>query len=316
MIGFLFRRAVSLIATLLAASMLIFLILEVLPGDPAAVMMGVSATPESLAAIRAELGLDQPALQRYLAWIVGFATGDLGISYAYRVPVAGLVAERFAVTGPLALMAILLAAAIGISLGALAAARANTGMDAAIMACSQIGLAVPNFWFGILFVLLFAITLGWLPAGGFPGWSNPIEAFRHLLMPAFALALPQAAVLARITRSSVIEALGDDYVRTARAKGLSASLTLRRHVMRNAFVPVLTILGLQFSFLIAGTIVVENVFALPGLGRLVFQAIGGHDMITVKSLLMIFAAKVIIINALVDLAYGIVDPRLRAGGRR
>jgi peptide/nickel transport system permease protein len=310
---FLLRRLWSLAATMLVASALIFVVLEILPGDPAAVMLGVTATPEQIAVLRADLGLDRPALERYLRWIFGFFTGDLGTSYAYRVPVAGLIAERFRITGPLALMAILLAALIGITLGAIAAARANTRVDAAIMAGAQLGLAIPNFWFGILLVILFAITLGWMPAGGFPGWSNPIEALRHLLMPAIALALPQAAVLARISRSSVLEALGEDFVRTARAKGLSENATLRKHVLRNAFVPVLTILGLQFSFLVSGTIIVENVFSLPGLGRLVFQAIGGHDLITVKSLVMIFAAKVIFINAVVDLCYGIVDPRLRAG---
>jgi peptide/nickel transport system permease protein len=312
---FLLRRLWSLVATMLAASVIIFLALEILPGDPAAVMLGITATPEQIVTLRNELGLNSPAPERYFRWLVGFFTGDLGVSYAYRVPVAGLIEERFRITGPLALMAILLAAAIGITLGAIAAARANTRVDAAIMAGAQLGLAIPNFWFGILLVILFAIILGWMPAGGFPGWSNPVEAVRHLLMPAVALALPQAAVLARIARSSVLEALGEDFVRTARAKGLSENATLRKHVLRNALVPVLTILGLQFSFLISGTIIVENVFALPGLGRLVFQAIGGHDLITIKSLVMIFAAKVIIINAIVDLLYGVVDPRLR-GGRR
>jgi peptide/nickel transport system permease protein len=307
---FLLRRLIALITTLAVASVLIFVVLEILPGDPAAVMMGVTATPEQIAVMRRELGLDQPALARYFSWIAGFITGDLGISYTYRVPVSGLIEERFRVTGPLAVMAIALAGAIGISLGALAAARANTRTDAAIMVGAQAGLAIPNFWFGILLVLVFAVQFGIMPAGGFPGWAQPWDALQHLIMPAIALALPQAAVLARITRSSVLEALSEDFVRTARAKGLSAGATLRRHVLRNAFVPILTILGLQFSFLISGTIIVENVFSLPGLGRLVFQAIGAHDLILIKSIVMIFAAKVIIINAIVDFAYGLVDPRL------
>lgn len=315
---FLLRRCLALAATLFVAALLIFAALEVLPGDPAAVMLGVSATPEAVAAIRAELGLDAPAISRFFGWIIGFAGGDLGISYAYRVPIFGLIAERLLVTLPLASLALALAAAIGIFLGALAAARARSGLDAAIMALSQIGLAIPNFWFGILLVLLFSLTLGWAPAGGFPGWSAGVgPALSALILPAFALALPQAAVIARITRSSVLEVLGEDYVRTARAKGLSRGEVLRRHVLRNAMVPVLTILGLQFSFLIAGTIVVENVFSLPGLGRLLFQAIGGHDLIVIKSLVMLFAGMVIIINALVDIAYGLVDPRLagRSAGR-
>lgn len=314
MLALLLRRLLALVATLAVASVLIFTVLEVLPGDPAAVMMGVTATPEQIAVMRRELGLDQPVLTRYFGWMAGFLTGDLGISYAYRVPVAGLIAERFRITGPLALMALSCAGLIGVSLGALAAARANTRTDAAIMVGAQAGLAIPNFWFGILLVLVFAVQFGVMPAGGFPGWSNPLDALKHLLMPAIALALPLAAVLARITRSSVLEALGEDFVRTARSKGLTAGETLRRHVLRNAFVPILTILGLQFSFLISGTIIVENVFSLPGLGRLVFQAIGAHDLILIKSLVMIFAAKVIIINAAVDIAYGFVDPRLAKGG--
>lgn len=318
MLVFLARRLASLIATLAIAAVLIFAVLEILPGDPAAVMMGLNATPDSIAAIRTELGLDQPVLVRFTRWMTGFFSGDLGTSYAYRVPVAGLIVDRLAITVPLALMAISLAALIGISVGALAASRANTRVDSLIMAGAQIGLAVPNFWFGILLVLLFSITLGLMPAGGFPGWSGGVgEAMRHLILPAIALALPQAAVISRITRSAVLEALSEDYIRTARAKGLSAGQTLRRHALRNAMVPVLTILGLQFSYLIAGTIILENVFALPGLGRLLFQAIGGHDLIIIKSLVMLFAAMVIVINAAVDLAYGLVDPRLRQGrGRR
>ena len=316
MIRFLLRRLAALLVTLGFTSMLIFAVLEILPGDPAAVMLGVSATPETLAAIRLELGLDRPVLERFFSWIAGFVTGDLGISYAYRVPVAGLVLERLAITIPLALMAISLAASIGIALGAWAASRAHTRIDSVVMAIAQIGLAIPNFWFGILLVLLFSVAFGVMPSGGFPGWrAGPLEAVRHLVLPAIALALPQAAVLARISRSALLDVLEEDYIRTARAKGLSRGATLRRHALRNAMVPVLTLLGLQFSYLIAGTIIVESVFSLPGLGRLLFQAIGGHDLIVIKTLVMLFAAMVITINALVDIAYGIVDPRLRQGGR-
>jgi peptide/nickel transport system permease protein len=311
MARFLLRRLASLVATLAVAAVIIFTVLEILPGDPAAVMLGVSATPENVAVVRKELGLDRPVIERFVGWVAGFVTGDLGTSYAYRVPVAGLVAERLTVTLPLALLALSLSASLGITLGALAASRANTLVDSAIMGFSQLGLAIPNFWFGILLVLLFSVSLGLMPSGGFPGWSAGLgPAITALIMPAIALALPQSAVLARITRSAVLEALGEDYVRTARAKGLSKSQTLRRHVLRNAMVPVLTIMGLQFSFLIAGTIIVENVFSLPGLGRLMFQAIGGHDLITIKSLVMLFAAFVILINAAIDIAYGLVDPRI------
>lgn len=312
MIGFLVRRVLTLIATLLVAAIIIFTVTEILPGDPAAVMLGLTATPETIAALRTDLGLDAPPMQRFFQWILGFFTGDLGVSYAYRVPVAGLIAERLPVTVPLALLAILMASLLGISLGAIAASRANGLVDAGIMTGAQVGLAVPNFWFGILLVLLFSITLGWFPAGGFPGWqAGFFKGIQALFLPALALALPQGAVLARITRTAVLEALGEDFVRTARAKGLTRWQTLRRHVLRNAMVPVFTMLAMQFSFLVAGTIVIENVFALPGLGRLMFQAIGGHDIITVKSLVMVFAGAVIFINAMVDLTYGLIDPRLR-----
>jgi peptide/nickel transport system permease protein len=314
MISFLARRLVTLLTTLVVAALVIFGVTEILPGDPAAVMLGLTATPETVAALRTELGLDAPALQRFFGWVIGFFTGDLGISYAYRVPVAGLIAERLQVTLPLALMASFLAATLGITLGALAASRANSLVDSALMASAQVGLAIPNFWFGILMVLLFSITLGWFPAGGFPGWETGfLNSVQALFLPACALALPQAAVLARLTRTAVLEALGEDFVRTARAKGLNAGQTLRRHVLRNAMVPVVTMLALQFSFLITGTIIIENVFALPGLGRLIFQSVGGHDLVTVKSLVMIYVGAVILVNALVDMAYGLIDPRLRFG---
>lgn len=312
MIGYIARRFISLALTLLAAALVIFIVLEILPGDPAAVTLGLNAAPEALAALRAEMGLDRPAAWRFLGWLAGLATGDLGLSYTYRVPVAQLIAERMAVTLPLALIAISLAVAIGIPLGMWAAARHGRLVDAGIMAFAQAGLAIPNFWFGLLLVLVFAIGLGWLPAGGFPGWNAGAgAALKALAMPALALALPQAAIIARVTRSSMLDTLQEDFVRTARAKGLAEGTTLRRHALRNALIPVVTILGLQFSVLIAGAIIIENVFALPGLGRLLFQAIAQHDLIVVKDLVMLFAASAILINFAVELLYGLIDPRLR-----
>jgi peptide/nickel transport system permease protein len=311
MLSFAIRRLVSLFLTLLAAALVVFVVLEILPGDPAAVMLGVQATPETLAALRAEYGLDQPAPTRFLQWIAGLVTGDLGISYTYRVPVGGLIAERLAVTVPLALIAIVLSTAIALPLGVFAAARHDRPADAAVMGFSQIGVAVPNFWFGLLLVLLFSITLGWAPSGGFPGWSAGGAALTALILPAISLALPQAAILARVTRSAVLDALGEDYVRTARAKGLTRAATLRHHVLRNALIPVITIMGLQFSFLLAGAIIIENVFYLPGLGRLVFQAISQRDLIVVRDVVVLLAAMVIIINFAVDMLYAVIDPRLR-----
>lgn len=312
MLSFLARRCVALAATLLGAALVIFIALEVLPGDPAAVTLGLNAAPEALAALRLEMGLDKPAPVRFLAWIWGLLTGDLGLSYTYRVPVAQLIGERMAVTLPLALAAIILATSIGVPLGLLAAANHNRPADAAVMVFAQLGLAVPNFWFGLLLVLLFAIGLGWFPAGGFPGWqAGPAAAAKALLLPAFALALPQAAILARVTRSSMLDTLQEDFVRTARAKGLAEPVTVVRHALRNALIPVVTIMGLQFSVLIAGAIIIENVFALPGLGRLVFQSITQHDLIVVKDLVMLFAGLAILVNFAVELVYGLIDPRLR-----
>lgn len=312
MIGYILRRLVALVLTLLAAALVIFVVLEILPGDPAAVTLGLNAAPEALAALRAEMGLDKPAALRFFIWLGGLVTGDLGQSYTYRVPVLQLITERMAVTLPLALMAIALATAIGIPLGMLAASRHGRLADAGVMAFAQAGLAIPNFWFGLLLVLVFAVGLGWLPAGGFPGWQAGIGvSLKALLMPALALALPQAAIIARVTRSSMLDTLQEDFVRTARAKGLSEGTTMRRHALRNALIPVVTILGLQFSVLIAGAIIIENVFALPGLGRLVFQAIAQHDLIVVKDLVMLFAGLAILINFAVELLYGLIDPRLR-----
>ena len=314
MLAFALRRFAALLATLVVASAVVFTAMEVLPGDPAQVMLGTQARPDTLAALRLQLGLDRPAPERYLEWVSGMLRGDLGKSYTYSTPVAELVRERVQVSLPLALLALGLTAGIAIPLGAVAAARRNTAADVSIMSMTQIGIAVPNFWFAMLLVLLFAITLRWLPSGGFPGWNAGVwPGLRALILPAVALALPQASILARVMRSSLLETLSDDYVRTARAKGLSQGQALRRHALRNALIPVLTIMGLQFSFLLAGTIIIENVFYLPGLGRLVFQAINQRDLMVVKSVVMLLVTSVIVVNFLVDIAYAIVDPRLRRG---
>ncbi len=312
MLTFLARRLASLLVTLAVASAVIFAVMEVLPGDPAEIMLGTNARPDTLAALRANLGLDRPATERYVAWVSGFLQGDLGRSYTYSVPVGELVAQRLWVSLPLAAISLLLTVLIAIPVGAIAAARRNRPVDIGIMAATQVGIAVPNFWFAMLLVFVFAVSLRLLPAGGFPGWGAGLwPALRSLILPAVALALPQASILARVMRSSLIDALGEDYMRTARAKGLSRSEAVRRHALRNALIPVLTIMGLQFSFLLAGTIIIENVFFLPGLGRLVFQAITQRDLIVVKSVVMLLVASVVIVNFLVELAYAAVDPRLR-----
>lgn len=311
MLTFTLARLRVLLLSLLAASLVVFAVMEIVPGDPAAFMLGLNAEPATIAALRAELGLDRPLPIRYADWLLGMATGDLGTSYTYRAPISGIVADRLAVSGPLALYALALTILIAFPAGILAATRRGRAADLSVMGATQLGVAVPNFWFAMLSVWLLAITFRLFPSGGFPGWSDPWAALHALTLPAIALALPQASILARIMRTSLIDTLGEDYIRTARAKGLSRAAALRRHALRNALIPVLTILGLQFSFLLAGAIVIENVFYLPGLGRLIFQAISARDLVTVKSVVMLLVAAVILVNFLVELTYGLVDPRLR-----
>jgi peptide/nickel transport system permease protein len=304
-------RVLALVLTTLAASLIVFFALEVLPGDPAQLILGVNAREDTLAALRHQLGFDQPMVWRYLRWIGGMARGDFGVSYTYSTPVAELIGERLRVSLPLALYAIVLSTVIAIPVGVFAAARRGRIADALTMGVAQIGVAAPNFWLGLLLILVFAVGLGWFPASGFAGWEGGIFAgMRGLTLPAVALALPQAAILARVTRSAVIETLHEDFVRTARAKGLSRRAALWRHAVPNALIPVVTVIGMQFSFLLAGTIIIENVFTLPGLGRLIFQAIAQRDLIVVESLVTLLAISVILVNFLVDLAYVWLDPRL------
>jgi peptide/nickel transport system permease protein len=312
MTAWLARRLFSSAITLLVASVVVFAVMEILPGDPARMMLGMNATEDAIAALRVELGLDRSVPVRYLAWLGGMLTGDFGRSFTYSVPVIDLVRERLVVSLPLAVLALLLSTAIALPVGLYAARHRGRAADAIAMGGAQLGVAMPNFWFGLILMYVFAAWLRLVPAGGFPGWSNGLwPGIRALLMPAFALALPQAAILARVARSALIEVLGEDYIRTARAKGLPEKLVLRRHALRNALIPVLTILGLQFAFLVAGAVIIENVFYLPGLGRLVFQAITQLDLIVVESVVMLLVAAVIVVNLLVDLSYAIADPRLR-----
>ena len=314
MAGYLIRRALILGATLWIASIVIFLVMEVIPGDPAAIMLGIHAEADTIAALRAELGLDAAPLQRYWQWVSGMASGDFGLSYAYRSPVITLIGERLQVSLPLALYALLIAIAIAFPAGVLAAARRGSGSDAAVMGFTQLGIALPNFWFAMLLVFVFSIQLRWFSAGGFAGWDAGFFAgLKSLTLPAVALALPQASILGRVLRSALIDTLREDYIRTARAKGLTARQALWRHGLRNAMIPVLTILGMQFSFLLAGAIIIENVFFLPGLGRLVFQAIAQRDLIVVETVVFLLVLAVISITFLIDIAFLLVDPRLRRG---
>jgi len=310
---FLFKRLITLVATLVGTSIVVFLVLEILPGNAAQIIMGPDASPEAVVALAHKLGLDRPAATRYWEWVTGMLHGDLGLSYAYSSPVSELVVQRLSVTVPLAVMAMALTTILALVAGIYAAARHNKAGDAGIMVISQVGIAIPNFWFAILLVLLFSVKLGWFSAIGFPGWDEGVlQGLRSLLLPAVSLAAVQAAILTRITRSSMLEVLREDFVRTARAKGVSQRGTLWGHVLRNALIPVVTVMGLQFSELLAGTIVVEKVFLLPGLGRLIFDSIGNRDLIVVRNCVMLLAAMVVVVNFVVDVLYAVIDPRVKA----
>ena len=313
MIRFALTKFLGLAATLLVAAAITFAALDILPGDPARFILGINATPDAVAALREQLGLDAPALQRFFSWIGGMFVGDFGLSYTQGQPVGQLIAGRLGVTIPLTVIAMILSAGIGLPIGILAARRRGSFADTGLMVLAQLGVAIPNFWFGMLLVLLFSVTLRWLPPGGFVPWGeNPFAAFASLILPSIALALPQAAILARVMRTALVDVQGSDYIRTARAKGLTLSEAVWKHGVRNAMLPVLTILGLQFAYLVAGTVIVDNVFYLPGLGRLIFDAISARDLILVRSSVIILVLAVIGTMFLTDLAYAWVDPRLRS----
>ena len=312
MLRFVAKRLISLIISLVVASIVIFLFVEVVPGDPAAYMLGLNAQEDTLAALREQLGLNGTLLERYASWVGGMLRGDFGTSYTYRTPVSEMIGERMWISLPLAIYALTLSTLIAFPAGIWAASKRGSLADILVMGFTQLGVAIPNFWFAMLMVLVFAINLRWFSAGGFAGWdAGYAPAMKSLTLPAIALALPQASILARVMRSSLLDTLGEDYIRTARAKGLSRRQALWRHALRNALIPVLTIIGLQFSFLMAGAIIIENVFFLPGLGRLVFQSIAARDLIVVESVVMLLVFAVIVVNFLVDVAYAVVDPRLR-----
>jgi len=310
--GYLLRRFGVLAATLLAATLVVFAATNWLPGDPASHMLGMKATPEAIELLREQLGLNTPAWLRYVQWLGGMLQGDFGTSYTYRVPIAPLLLERLAVSLPLAVMALLLSVAAALPLGVLAAAWRGKIFGAALDALAQIGVSVPGFWVGMLLVLLFSVKLGWVPAGGFPGWqAGIVPALASLLLPSIALALPQSAVLARMLRASLVEAASEDYVRTARAKGCGRLQALLQHALPNALLPLLTVVGLQFGYLIAGSVIIENVFFLPGLGRLVFQAVTQRDLAVVQAVTVLIAGAVVTLSFLVEMLYALADPRLR-----
>jgi peptide/nickel transport system permease protein len=306
------RRAVSFLATLFVVSVLVFTVVRVLPGDPALIIMGTEASPEAAAALRRAMGLDRPILVQYVEWLGGALRGDLGRSIQYDVAVGRLILSRMAVTLPLTLMAAAFMTLAAVPLGVYAATRHGRAGDYVTMVLSQLGIAVPSFWAGLLLILFFAVRLGWVQAGGFDGWGAGLWAgVKALLLPAFALGAVQAAILTRTTRAAVLEVLRADHVRTARAKGLDERVVTWKHVLRNALLTIVTIVGLQLGALLAGSIVLENVFYLPGLGRLALGAISARDLPVVQGVVLFVAVTVVTVNFVVDLVYAVLDPRIR-----
>jgi peptide/nickel transport system permease protein len=293
-------------------SFVTFVVVYVIPGDPAEIILGTEGSPEALAALRTRLGLDRPLLLQYLEWLKHALIGNLGVSIQYDVPVGQLIASRLPVTFPLAGLAISLTIVAGIPLGLLAASRHRRPGDVGTMLFSQLGMAIPSFWAGLLLMLLFSVYLGWFPAGGFTSWAEtPAGALRSLVLPAVALGIVQTAVLTRTTRSALLEVLREEYVQTARSKGLSDRLVLYKHALKNSFITIVTLLGLQIGHLLAGSIIIENVFYLPGLGRLVLGAIGARDLPVVQGVVLFMATVIVLVNFAVDLLYGWLDPRIR-----
>ena len=310
------RRLVSslgqFIATLLVATALIFLMLRVMPGDPAAVALGINATPEALAQWRAEYGTDQSLAVQYLQWMGGLVRGDFGTSYVTSQDLSPLIADRVQVTLILVGLSMVAALLIAVPLGTLAAVRHQHPSGVVLSGISQVGVAVPNFLVGVLLVAVFAVQLGWFPSGGWVAPSDdPVEFLRRLVLPVIALGSVQAAIITRYVRSAVLEIMREDFLRTARAKGLTRGAALVRHGLRNAGVPVITIVGVQLAAMLIGSVVIERVFVIPGLGSLLIDSVGNRDLLAVQAIVAVLVLLVVLINFLVDLAYTVLDPRLR-----
>ncbi len=305
-------RAASVAVALVVVSVFTFLLLRVLPGDPALLILGADSPGDTLAEMRRELGTDRPLLVQYGHWVASVARGELGVSIRHRRPVLDLIVERLPVTLSLSALALLVAVVVGLPLGVVAAARRNTAADYGALLFSQLGQAVPSFWLGIMMILAFALRLRWFPTGGYAPWTDgPLETLRSLAMPTLALGVVLAAQIARMQRSSMLDVMKEDFVRTARAKGLSESRVVYWHTLRNALIPTVTVVGLQVGSVLGGAIIVEQIFSLPGLGRLVLFAVVNRDWPLIQGLVFFLAALTVFVNLLVDLSYTWLDPRTR-----
>ncbi|WP_214414104.1 ABC transporter permease [Sphaerisporangium fuscum] len=315
---YLLRRAAFLIVSLILASVVLFLLLRLLPGDPANSLLSVGATPEQIAAARHQIGTDRPLPEQFATWLGQLATLDLGTSFVSTLPVGPEIASRLVVTVPLTLLAFLLAVVVAVPVGYLAARRADRWYGALLNGASQLGLAVPVFWVGMLLVTAFALYLRVLPAGGFPqdDWAHPADALTSLALPVVTVALVMSASLTRYVRSAAVDVLDSDHLRTFRALGSSFAMAMWRHGLRNAAVPVISVLGIELATTFLGAVVVENVFALPGLGSMLAKAIAQHDYPVVQGVLFVSTFAVLVIGFVADLAQRLVDPRLRGAVSR
>ncbi len=305
------RRLATMLVALWGASLLVFVVLNVLPGSPAQVILGTQATPQSVRQLTIQLGLNKSLVRQYLDWMGGLVHGDLGVSYISHLSIGSQIAQALSVTGPLVLFALVIGLAIGLPLGFAGALRNGRFSGSLIGGLSQIGMAVPSVVAGLILIIVLTVKLHVFPTSGFPGWSDPLQALRALVLPAFSLGLVEGAILSRYVRASILEQLRSDYLRTARSKGLRVGQALRRHGFRNAAIPLVTVLGLELASLVVGAIVVENVFALPGLGLLLLDSVNNRDLITVQDTAMLVAGTVLVLNLLVDLSYRLLDPRLK-----
>ncbi|MHB1612961.1 MAG: ABC transporter permease [Actinomycetes bacterium] len=310
MARFLTVRIGLLLVSLVGASLLVFTVLAVLPGSPAQVILGTQATPASVRQLTIQLGLDKPLWQQYLQWVGGLASARLGSSYISHQPIGAQLVQALQVTGPLVLLSLVVGVVVAVPAGMVGALRHGRLAGTVIGVLSQIGVAIPTFVGGIVLIILVAVKAHLLPSGGFPGWAEPGQSLRSLVLPAITLGLVEGAILTRYIRTAVMEVLASDYLRTARAKGLSLGKAMRRHGLRNVLPPIVTVLGLEFAGLIIGAIVVENVFTLPGIGTLLLSAVQNRDLIVVEDIVMLVSGVVMLVNLLVDLSYRFLDPRM------
>jgi peptide/nickel transport system permease protein len=312
MTSYIIRRLLGVVPVLILVAVAAFLLVHLVPGDPALVMLGSDASPQQIQTLRTQLGLDRPLPDQFVIWVREVMRGNLGESFFLGRPVTRALLERLPATLQLALLSLLFALLIGIPAGLLAAVRQNTWWDQCVMAVAIGGVSVPSFWLGLALILVFSVQLGWLPSGGYaPLWQEPGQGLRSLALPAVSLGFMQAALIARMTRSSMLDVLRQDYVRTARAKGVHHWLVIVRHALKNAMIPIITTTGTAFGVLLGGAVVVETVFTYPGLGRLVVLAVQRRDYPLVQGALLLISVIYVMVNLLVDILYGVFDPRIK-----